>query len=172
MVLLSIHNFLLDLMVIFILAALLYYLVKLNIRYEKETKYRIFLQKYGKFIGKKGFILSSTRGFYDENKKPVAELRDCFSGNEGAPSTFIPCTITDCQTHLGIEPKKIEAHFQIVYVGVDCVVLNNPVFGDTVLMKGTQIIEPYVGQTVRLQLRSEKKFSTGWKFKWWFMPSD
>lgn len=141
-------------------------LVQIRNGYEKEAERKIFMTEYGKFIGNKGFILPPTRGFYDENKKPIMALSDHFCGNDGLANTFIPCRITDGQTHLDIEPEKIEADFQIVYAGEECVVLNNPSFGDTVLMKGIQIIEPSVGRTVRLRLDFKKNTLKGWTF-WW-----
>lgn len=141
-------------------------LVKIRNNYEKDAVRKIFMTGYGKFIGNKGFILPPSRGFYDENKNLVVELSDYFCGNDGVANTFIPCRITDGQTHLDIEPEKIEADFQIVYVGGECVVLNNPSFGDTVLMKGIQIIEPSVGRTVRLRLDFKKNSLNGWTF-WW-----
>lgn len=153
------------------LIALLFFVFKWAPNYLNECARKNFLKKYGKFIGKKGFIHPHSREFFDENKNLVEELTGKFPWCHGLQNNvFIPCTLVSGGHYLDIRIDEIVEKFEVLFVGENTV-LKSPVYGEIVFDTEKLKITPKVGDTISFKLIFSRPYSyVGWDLD--FAPAE
>ncbi|MBP3687776.1 MAG: hypothetical protein J6J35_05375 [Alphaproteobacteria bacterium] len=149
------------------LIVLLFFVFKWGPNYLNECARKNFLKKYGKFIGKKGFIHPHSREFFDENKNLVEEVSGKISRCHGLQNNvFIPCTLVSGGHYLDIRIDEIVEKFEVLFVGENTV-LKSPVYGEIVFDTEKLKTIPKVGDTISLELIATRPFTyVGWDLGW------